>query len=136
MKPLPVSDNSLLIRTDFSSPEIWASLRDRLTQPHGIFRASFVFVDDPAYAGLTRDDLLALDENQRPVFVYIADAMTMTHPDHPVLILDLFENNGVQFRAVPSEVPAIENNLSLGNMDAEDFADNAGPDGIFRGFEP
>ena len=135
MKPLPVSDNSLLVRTDFSSPEIWTSLRDQLNQPHGIFRASFVFVDDPAYAGLTRDDLLALDENERPVFVYIADAMTMTHPEHPVLVLDLFEDNGVQFRAVPAEVPAIENNLSLGNMDPEDFADNAGPDGIFRGFE-
>jgi hypothetical protein len=28
----------------------------------------------------------------------------------------------------------VENNLSIANMDFEEFADAVGPDGIFRGF--
>jgi hypothetical protein len=35
---------------------------------------------------------------------------------------------------IPSEIQSIENNLSLANMDFEEFAESADKDGIFRGF--
>jgi hypothetical protein len=38
------------------------------------------------------------------------------------------------FRVVPQEMWAVENNLSLGNMDFKEFADAVGQDGVFRGF--
>ncbi|GAB3345306.1 DUF6924 domain-containing protein [Micromonospora halotolerans] len=38
------------------------------------------------------------------------------------------------FRALPRQVQAIENNLSIANMDFFEFARAAGPDGVFRGF--
>ena len=60
----------------------------------------------------------------------------MTHPDHALLVLDLLEESaGGEFRAVPSAVQSIENNLSIGNMDFDDFATAAGDDGVFRGFD-
>ena len=39
------------------------------------------------------------------------------------------------FRCVVPEVPSIEVNLSLGNMDFHEFADNTDSDGVFRGFD-
>jgi hypothetical protein len=38
------------------------------------------------------------------------------------------------FRAVLSTIQSIENNLSLANMDFEDFVNSVGKDGVFRGF--
>jgi hypothetical protein len=35
---------------------------------------------------------------------------------------------------LPSQIQAIENNLSIANMDFEDFADSVDADGVFRGF--
>ena len=134
MKPLPRTQHALLVRTDFSNPQAWDDLRRAIHDPTGLFVTSLTFVDDPAYTGLTRADLLSLDENDRPTFVFIADTESMRHPDHPVLVLDIFDASGPVFRAIPSQIPSIETNLSLGNMDAEDFAGSAGPDGIFRGF--
>jgi hypothetical protein len=39
------------------------------------------------------------------------------------------------FRALPSQIQSIQNNLSIGNMDFEEFANNIDPDGVFRGFK-
>jgi hypothetical protein len=58
----------------------------------------------------------------------------MRHSEHPVLIVDLFERSGREFRAIPSTVQSIENNLSLANMDFEEFAEAVDDDRIFRGF--
>jgi hypothetical protein len=39
------------------------------------------------------------------------------------------------FRALPSTIQSIENNLTIANMDFEDFRNAVHQDGIFRGFE-
>ena len=41
---------------------------------------------------------------------------------------------GATFRCVPSAVQAVENNLSIANMDFEEFAGAVDEDGVFRGF--
>ena len=133
-KALPSSDIPLLIRTDFSNQEAWSGLCERIQRPHELFRASLVFIDDPDFAGLASGDLQARGYYDHQTFAFFADHMTMTHPEHPVLVVFVFEDAHVEFRAIPSEIPGIENNLSLGNMDPEEFAESAGADGIFRGF--
>lgn len=135
MKSLPESEPPLVIRTDFSSAEAWKEVCQLIEQPHGLFRASVTFVDDPAFDGLSRSDLRALDPDGRHTFIFLADRVTMTHAERPVLVLDLFEDSELEFRAIPSEVASIENNLSIGNMDPGDFAGSVGEDGIFRGFK-
>jgi hypothetical protein len=135
MKSLPDSDTPLVIRTDFSNSQAWDDVRQRTAQPRGLFRASVTFVDDPAFANLARSDLRTLNHDRRHTFIFLADHVTMTHPDHPVLVVDLFEDSEIEFRAVPAEIPGIENNLSIGNMDPEEFAGAADDDGIFRGFK-
>ena len=133
--PLLSSDVPLVIRTDFSSPDAWAALCARIQRPDPLFRASLTYVDDPDFAGLSPDDLQARGYYEKQTFAFLADRLTMTHPEQPVLVVFDFEEAHVEFRAVPAEIPAIENNLSLGNMDPEDFAESAGVDGIFRGFQ-
>jgi hypothetical protein len=39
------------------------------------------------------------------------------------------------FRCVSPELWDVENNLSIGNMDWEEFVSEIGHDGVFRGFE-
>ena len=134
MKPLPSSDVPLLIRTDFSSQEAWSALCERIQRPDPLFQASLTYVDDPGFAGLSPGDLQASGYYEHQTFAFLADHLTMTHPEHPVLIVFVFEDAHVEFRALPSEIPAIENNLSLGNMDPEEFAESADADGVFRGF--
>jgi hypothetical protein len=61
--------------------------------------------------------------------------MTATqHPDFPILVMDLHHERGRTFRAIPSQIQGIENNLSIENMDFFEFADNVEEDGVFRGF--
>lgn len=57
----------------------------------------------------------------------------MTHPDWPVLCLDVSAPEQM-FRVIPSELWSVENNLSLANMDFDEFAGAAHADGVFRGF--
>jgi len=67
-------------------------------------------------------------------FVFIVDHIALTHPDHPIQVVDLYTEPGRVFRVIPSEMWAVQNNLSIANMDFEDFADAVDQDGIFRGF--
>ncbi|WP_374558264.1 hypothetical protein [Micromonospora sp. RHAY321] len=65
----------------------------------------------------------------------VVDAVTVSLSERPLLVVNL--NEGYEtgpFRALPRQVQAIENNLSIANMDFHEFARSAGPDGVFRGF--
>jgi len=85
-------------------------------------------------------DLLEMVGDRPPYYVFIADATTMVDPEHPLLAVDtgpeeFGHSRGQTVRVIPSQMWAIENNLSISNMDFEDFVDGAGPDGVYRGFE-
>jgi len=61
--------------------------------------------------------------------------MTLTNAEHPILVVDLWETPGRTFRVIPARMWSVENNLSLANMDFHEFAESAGADGVFRGFD-
>ena len=128
---------ALVIRTDFSDQRAWDALRAAIGAPVGElgFLADVEFVDDRKYAALgTRQLLESFAEDGAHRFVIVADPTTMSHPEHPLLIVDLNTERGREFRAIPSAIQAIENNLSLANMDFAEFADSVDADGVFRGF--
>jgi hypothetical protein len=141
MKPLPKSDQALVLRTDFSDDAAWRAIRSAIQAPVREprstidFFAYVTFVDDPDYGDLDTTqvrNLFGPESNQS--FVIVVDRTAIIHPEHPVLILDLFDPSSQTFRAVPAAVQAIENNLSIANMDFGEFADAADEDGVFRGF--
>ena len=67
------------------------------------------------------------------IIFFVADTTTMEHRDRPILCINLLASQQ-PFRVIPSELWAVENNLSLANMDYEEFSDAVDAEGIFRGF--
>lgn len=136
MKPLPKSDNSLLLRTDFSDDAAWKALCDAVQEPSEEgFQAYFDFISDPTYDGLTIEQLISLaPKGGDHSFVCIADRIALTNPERPILVVDLYDEPGRTFRIIPREIWGVENNLSIANMDYREFADNCDSDGVFRGF--
>jgi hypothetical protein len=135
VKNIPKTENSLVLRTDFSDDSAWDSIRTAIEKPVGEFRAYVDFISDPAYTNLTIADLLTLippDSNH--TFIFVVDQKAISDPEHPILVIDLYEERGRSFRVIPSEVWGIENNLSISNMDFVEFAESVEPDGVFRGF--
>ena len=137
MKQISETENALVLRTDFSNRAVWEMICGIIQKPVGIFRfrANVEFVDDVEYAGLTKDQLLELiPKDYSHSFIIIVDRTAISLPDHPLLIVDLYERSGREFRAVPSQIQGIENNLSIANMDFEEFAEAVDESGVFRGF--
>jgi hypothetical protein len=137
MKQIPETEHALVLRTDFSDHRAWNMVCEEIRQPAGEFRfvAYVDFLDDREYEDITSDQLLGLiSPNYKHSFIIVADRITITHPEHPLLIIELYERSGRKFRTVPSQIQGIENNLSIANMDFEEFAERVDEDGIFRGF--
>ena len=136
MKALPKSENSLLLRTDFSDDDSWNALCHAVQEPNEDgFQARFDLISDPSYDGLTIEQLISLAVPPGDYgFVCVADRIALTDPERPVLVVDLYDEPGKTFRVIPSEIWGVENNLSIANMDYCEFADNCDSDGVFRGF--
>jgi hypothetical protein len=136
MKNLPATENTLLLRTDFSDESAWVALCEAIRAPQtpDEFFACVTPVSDHAYDGATVEQLVARSSPDDHTFILVADRRALADPEHPVLVVDRVHEPGRTFRVIPLEAWAVENNLSLANMDFEEFADNADPDGVFRGF--
>lgn len=134
MQKLPASDDSLLVRTDFSDEEAWQSLCREVQQPVGEFQASMRFVNDRAFEGASVGELVDRGIDAGKSFLLVADRRAMGRPEHQVLAIDILHDPGCSFRFVPSVAWSVENNLSLANMDFAEFARAVGEDGVFRGF--
>lgn len=63
----------------------------------------------------------------------VVDRVATLPPDYAVLVINLFADPGREFRAIPSQIQSVENNLSLANMDFAEFAESVDEDGVFRG---
>jgi hypothetical protein len=134
---LPDTRAALVVRTDFSDQAAWEAIRDEIQQPSPKIEgySCVTFIDDRAYEGFPKDRLLAaVPEKYSYTFMFVVDATTVTTKDHPVLVINLWKRSGAEFRAVTSEIYAIEANLSLANLGFDDFARAADETGIYRGF--
>ena len=140
MKNLPKTNNPLVIRTDAGNQQAWKSICKLIRAPvpavDGPFYAYVEFLDDADFRRLSQEELLArVPDGYKHTFLFVVDAVAMSHPEFPILVLDLdSDGQGRSFRAVPLQIQSIENNLSIGNMRFQEFADSVDGDGIFRGF--
>lgn len=139
MKQLPTTATPLVIRTCFDNRQVWETVCGLIRASQHLtsdpFYANVDLLDDIEFANLAGDDMLARVPGNYPhSFLLVVDAITVAHAEFPVLVIDLYTDRGRTFRAIPSQIQSIENNLSIANMDFAEFADSAGEDGIFRGF--
>ena len=135
MPTLPVHAPPV-VRTDFGDDAAWAALAEAVATPSGEgFLANGVLVDDRAFDGLGTDDVLAaLPAGANLAVLFIADAVTLTRPDRPLLVVRLLGSRGQTFRVVPEQLWSVENNLSLANLSWSDFERVLDGEGIYRGF--
>ena len=70
----------------------------------------------------------ALPSEAYRTFLFLVDHVTVTHPEMPLVAVDLHDEPGRWFRVAPAQVPGVENNLSLANMFFREFADHADPE--------
>jgi hypothetical protein len=135
-RTIAASKNPIIVRTSFANARTWTLVREIVARPvDDGYLANVDYIDDPAFDGVTKDELLELiGKKYEHAFIVIADGVTMSGADHALLVVDLDEQRGSAFRALPSQMQSIENNLSLSNMDFVEFAENVGRGGVFRGF--
>jgi hypothetical protein len=135
MPTLPKHNSSLLVRVDFSDDAAWAKLLDHVEREnkHG-FRPYVELIDDAEFSGAEWFAVkAAVPENDDGVaLLFVADLVTLSTKDHPVLVIDLFSDSA-PFRCETDSLWGVENNLNIGNMGWEEFAEHLGDDGVYRG---
>jgi hypothetical protein len=129
-----------MVRTDFSDPNAWESVcAAAAADPSGtddpLPGDAFGLVDDAEFEGLTAAGLIDLEPDPYETY-FLVDRITVTHPEYPILAVDVSDEPGRSFRLIPSAVSDFAVNMLIGNMDFADFADAVGDDGIFRTFGP
>ncbi len=141
-KSLPRTDATLLIRTDFSDTAAWQAVHTAIMTPNeDDFLANVHVVDDPAYRDLTTEQVVSLPPAEAFLMI-VADRTALTSPGMPLLAVlrneadgdDETEEDHDELRVTAEVLWSIENNISLANMDWEEFVDAADGDGVFRGF--
>jgi len=132
----PPRDHMLFIRTDFSDDGAWRTIVDAATQKSRMgYQAALHLVDDRAYERATVDDVVSSNLFGKSMACFVADERTMADPDHAILCINLMRSME-PFRVVPEWVSDVEANLSIANVDFEDYAEQCGADGVYRGYEP
>ena len=136
MSGLPSTQDSLLVRSDFTDVRAWRAAEEAALAENGDgFRAFVEVIDEPQFADSTwqalRQEARALKEHAAVLFVVDGAALA---DDHPILVVDLSDESRAAFRCVAHELWSVDNNLNLANMDWDEFADNVDGAGVFRGF--
>lgn len=133
MTSLPQTDDTPFVRTHFSDEEAWQALSTAVATPDEEgFLAYVHVVDDPAYRDLSPEEVAARAGRRR--LIIVADETAMTSPEMPLLVLHLDDKGWDRVRVIAAELWSIENNISLANMDWDEFTGAVDEDGVFRGF--
>ena len=136
--PLPVCTSTPVLRTDFSDDDAWEVARTAIVGPDEVEAPpNLEVINDPAYADLSSAEVVALateDSIGTHACLFVVDHTTTTSPEHAVLVVDLREERGREFRCAASEIQAVETSLAISATDFVSFADAVADDGVFRGF--
>ena len=148
-------DDPWVIRTDVSDEKAWLSIKEHVSAPQSDGKNQFYayvrFIDHKTYHDKSAHDVVvSLPDNYNGFFCFIVDRETIENSEHPLLVVD-FEPADLAsfdriprntppgdiktFRSLPAQIQAIENNLSIANVDFDDFAKAVDANGVFRGFQ-
>ncbi|MBQ0892693.1 hypothetical protein KBX37_06170 [Micromonospora sp. U56] len=135
--PQPDDLTSLVLRTDFADDAAWEALKTALHTWGG--HDSATCVSDPNYASLSLQDLVDADNaashDDKLIYLFFADATTMTDVERPLLAVDLAHEPGRTFRVPPRWFTDVSANLTIANLDFDEFADAADSSGTYRGLD-
>ncbi|MEU2549745.1 hypothetical protein ABZ618_30700 [Streptomyces roseolus] len=134
---------AFVVRTDFGDDAAWREVLAELGRTDGDADVEVRVLDAPCWAGAGVEEVLAaVDDEDGPRAVFVADRHTMDSPVRALLAVDtLWEDEGGldpayyqelldspaprEFRLAPAAVPTVHVNLELGNLGFEEFAASA-----------
>jgi hypothetical protein len=145
--------DSWVVRSDFTDDSKWRAICNAIKSPRLIGDqpcfAYVKFLDDTRFDSLGPLDIVhSLPDDYPRYFVFIVDTKTIAESEHPILVVNFlpFGDRSYatpprqrdaasleMFRAIPATIQSIENNLSIGNMGFEEFAESVEANGVFRG---
>lgn len=133
--PLPY-----MVRTCFDDELWWKQLCEDAIKSYteherGIddFCASVEFINHKEFENYELEQLLpCLPDDYDLGFLFIVDRETFTNKERPILCVNLREESYPSFRVMPDLMWCIENNLSLSNLDFEDFLSSVDQNGLYR----
>ena len=139
MATLPRSDIYLLVRTYFEDEPGWGALREVIERgsEEGHF-ATVEFVDDAQFDGFSADALVAVHPHKADGWdvMYVADQQAITVDGHPLLVVRVGRTKDIPFRCRADVLHEVDPNLSLANLDWDDFRDQIGQSGVYGDGEP
>lgn len=150
----PRESDPWVIRTDFSDDAKWTTIRKLISAPQREAGMTFFAYVNFVSNEMHRDKqpyevVVSLPDNYPGKFCFVVDRECVEKQEHPVLVVGFYPSDHesfgrlprntpagdiATFRALPSQIQGIENNLSIANMDFEEFAKSVDADGVFRGF--
>ncbi|WP_190812998.1 DUF6924 domain-containing protein [Saccharopolyspora pogona] len=132
------ADATPIVRTDFSDDHAWETAWRDLTMPREYWEDDVVLdaalVAIPEFEGWTGEELATLLSHTKHERLLAVDAVTLASPEHPVLVVEIDPERDQprSFRATPHALLDVEIQLSIANMDWEDFSRSVDPDGVLR----
>jgi len=140
MKKIPETKQTALVRTDFSDDAAWKKVCKEATKEINGCAAYLDFIDDKAFLGLDPKKIKsAIPKDYNHLLIFFADQKTFSEVNKTLLCIELGpESKYRSFRVAMKAMWEVENNLSIANMDFEDFVDPEQKaldiDGVFHGF--
>jgi hypothetical protein len=138
MPSLPESDIYLLVRTYFGDDAGWDALKALIEEgsEEGFF-ANVQYVDDRQFDGFSSKALEDAHPHRDSGWdvMYVADEQAITRPVHPLLLVRMGNTAELPFRCRADALYEIDANLSLANLDWDDFRDQVDASGVYGGVE-
>lgn len=132
---IPAGEKVVLVRATFADEPAWDALRQAIEDQDSDRLLDLAWIAERANEGISAKEVAELTVNDSaPGFALIVDEASLATPEHPILVVDLREDPGRTFRVVSTQLCDVVMNLSVGNMDFDEFASVAGREGVFRGF--
>ena len=122
-----------LFKIESGHEQKWNDLIQSASNPPAPFIANIAYVRKERTS--IEELLSSLPEDYAYDFIFVADSETFTSENRSCLVIDLIDPAKPRFRALPSTLASIENNLNIANLDFADFHHEANPTGIFKGFK-
>jgi hypothetical protein len=138
VRSLPESDIYLLVRTWFGDETAWRQLQAVIDEGSDEgFSANVEYVDDRTWDGFSVTALEAVHPNRESGWdvMYVADQRAVTEPAHPLLVVRVGSTVDAPFRCRADLLYEIDANLSLANLDWDDFASDMDESGVYGGVE-
>lgn len=138
MPSLPDSEIYLLIRTYFGDDAAWDELRTAIDEgsQEGFF-ATVEYVDDRQFDRFSVEALEAAHPHRADAWdvMYVADERAIIERAHPLLVVRVGCSDDQPFRCRADLLYEVDANLSLANLDWDDFRDQIDESGVYGGVE-